>query len=239
MQPNVVRQPGIPRYLAIATELRRQIAGGTWASGERLPTIRELAARFGVTHVTAREAVKYLEGRGILACRRGSGTYVAGPLLQLQSLSLTPDLRDMASQIGIGSVEPLLPPDEVPGPHIPDGLIAAQSYKRLYRLTRVDGQPMMVTDVYLDAALYKKAAKVFDSNPALRVLMEMKDGALTRARHVMTVDLADEALAGHLNLMPYAPVAQLHLSIRDDRGLLVYSATLMFPAELVRVEFTT
>lgn len=56
--------------------LRTEIAGGTWAVGERIPTEVELCRRMGVGRNTIREAVQSLVHLGLLDRRQGSGTYV-------------------------------------------------------------------------------------------------------------------------------------------------------------------
>jgi DNA-binding FadR family transcriptional regulator len=54
------------------------ILGGHLAVGDRLPSERQLAARFGVSRPTVREALGVLEARGLVVTRKGSGTFVAG-----------------------------------------------------------------------------------------------------------------------------------------------------------------
>ena len=55
---------------SIAAELRDDILRGHYRSGERLPSERDLAERFGVHRSTVRSAVKRLEQLGIAAERR-------------------------------------------------------------------------------------------------------------------------------------------------------------------------
>lgn len=49
---------------------------GTFKVGDRLPSQRQLAEMFGVSRLVIREAVKVMEGQGILISRRGSGSYI-------------------------------------------------------------------------------------------------------------------------------------------------------------------
>lgn len=49
---------------------------GTFMPGERVPSQREMAELFGVSRTVIREAVKILEGRGIVHSKKGSGIYV-------------------------------------------------------------------------------------------------------------------------------------------------------------------
>lgn len=62
---------------AVAHELLVLLLGGHYAAGERLPSERQLAARFGVSRPTVREALSILESRGLVVTRKGSGTFVA------------------------------------------------------------------------------------------------------------------------------------------------------------------
>lgn len=64
-------------YEAIVHELLVLIRGGHLAPGDRLPSERQLAARFGVSRPTVREALGALESRGLVVTRQGSGTFVA------------------------------------------------------------------------------------------------------------------------------------------------------------------
>jgi GntR family transcriptional regulator, transcriptional repressor for pyruvate dehydrogenase complex len=64
-------------YEAVAHELLVAILGGHLAAGDRLPSERQLAARFGVSRPTVREALGALEARGLVETRVGSGTFVA------------------------------------------------------------------------------------------------------------------------------------------------------------------
>ncbi|HEX4681247.1 MAG TPA: FadR/GntR family transcriptional regulator [Gemmatimonadaceae bacterium] len=60
----------------LAGEIRASINSGDYELGERLPTIMEMARRFGVGHPTVREALKKLEAVGAIEIRHGSGVYV-------------------------------------------------------------------------------------------------------------------------------------------------------------------
>ena len=61
----------------IVAQVRAMIENGQLAPGDKLPPERELAAIFAVSRHAVREAIRTLEERGILASRRGAGTFVA------------------------------------------------------------------------------------------------------------------------------------------------------------------
>ena len=81
---------------SVAADLRRRIAQGEWANGDRLPSEHALSEHYGVSRATIRTALQDLESRGMTVTRRGVGTFVTGQaegvradLRQLESLSAT------------------------------------------------------------------------------------------------------------------------------------------------------
>ncbi len=66
-----------PRYLEIADHLRKLVASAI--PGDRLPSDAELCERFGVSRMTARQAVMVLANEQLLERKRGSGTFVSNP----------------------------------------------------------------------------------------------------------------------------------------------------------------
>jgi GntR family transcriptional repressor for pyruvate dehydrogenase complex len=65
----------------IVIQIEDAILTGRFNTGDRLPNERDLAQEFGVSRATLREALRSLEGLGMLDIRpgRAGGIYVAGP----------------------------------------------------------------------------------------------------------------------------------------------------------------
>lgn len=62
----------------IADQLRADIRAGAFSRDGRIPTERELAARFDVARNTVRRAIEDLREDGLVVCHVGRGTFVAG-----------------------------------------------------------------------------------------------------------------------------------------------------------------
>ncbi len=91
----------------VATQLRNEILRGQYRAGERLPSERDLAERFGVNRGCVREALKTLEQLGLADIRKGGARVmplreasldVLGPLLELQELP-DPELVDQLLEV--------------------------------------------------------------------------------------------------------------------------------------------
>lgn len=66
-------------YQRLAAEIQALIASGEFEAGDRLPSERALAERFGVSRTSVREAIIALELQGAVEVRGGSGIYVCAP----------------------------------------------------------------------------------------------------------------------------------------------------------------
>jgi GntR family transcriptional regulator len=67
---------GRPAYQRIADELRAAITAGSLRPGDKMPSERELARRYGTTHMTVRQAVGLLKEEGLVTTRQGLGSFV-------------------------------------------------------------------------------------------------------------------------------------------------------------------
>jgi len=82
--PRVVpfRPPARRRlHEAVAEQLRDAVLDGRFPAGSKLPPERELAAEFRVNRTSVREAIKVLEGLGLVHVRQGDGVTVR-PLVE-------------------------------------------------------------------------------------------------------------------------------------------------------------
>lgn len=73
-------------YLQIVERMEREIVAGRYPPGERLPSVRELAAEAGVNPNTMQRALADLEGRGLVAAQRTSGRIIAADGARIRAL---------------------------------------------------------------------------------------------------------------------------------------------------------
>jgi DNA-binding FadR family transcriptional regulator len=73
-------------YELVVEQVRRALYLGRFLPGDKLPPERDLASQMGVSRTTIREAVRVLEGEGLVTVRRGA----TGGLVVLGQAKLTP-----------------------------------------------------------------------------------------------------------------------------------------------------
>lgn len=85
----------VPLYIQIKELLQRRIRSGEYSVGARLPSERELAERFAVSRMTARQALRALALEGLTYSRVGKGTFVSVPKINQELRVLSSFSEDM------------------------------------------------------------------------------------------------------------------------------------------------
>jgi len=237
----VTRLGDVKLYGLVCDGLRRQIRSGALKPGDRLPSLDQLAADFGVSLITVRKAVEILEGERLLERQQGRGTFVAktGDAREWLRLSTTwsdlmqgyADTRDQMENEVLNLREDLHPTfvgrtaDEL-----------AESYVFMRRRHLVEGLAYAYTDLYLDQELYYQAPEAFKTDMVLRVLGGLEGLEIAAATQSVTIGSAQPETAGILNLIVGAPVGELLREVTSVDGRLVYHGEVVYRGDLVRID---
>jgi GntR family transcriptional regulator len=219
----------VPAHKRIRDDLVAEIESGGLSARDRLPGEVDLAARYGVTRMTVRQALNNLVNDGLLVRRRGVGTFVAENAAQRRNMSrLTGFSEDMRS--GGREVETrMLAQRIIPVPEDIAGslqLTPGTHVTHVARLRLVDGTPVIVQHSWvpydLCPALWEEPL-VDDSLYA--TLRSRYDIALRRADQRLAAVSATSELAALLELPARAPLLRVEQVTLDDRNV---------PVELAR-----
>jgi len=99
-----------------AGQIRRAIAEGQAAPGERLPPARDLAAVLGVNRNTVLRALRLLREEGVVEFRRGRGITVTGTPQAAALLAAARDLLAQARRSGYDRDDLIRLIQALPGP---------------------------------------------------------------------------------------------------------------------------
>src|ERR1700693_833096 len=97
----LVKTRARPRSVSVRDELTDRIDRGLLTAGTRLPSEPALATELGVSRATLREALRTLEGEGLVRRMWGSGTYVAQGRRVASSLDVNFGVTDAIRAAGM------------------------------------------------------------------------------------------------------------------------------------------
>jgi GntR family transcriptional regulator len=110
MRIRVETSSGMPITRQIAAQIRAQCASGAIQSGERLPSVRALAAELAVNQNTILRVYERLTAEGLLQRRHGDGTFAAdrvpGNQMRKQRELLSQQIARVVELAGTLGVEP-------------------------------------------------------------------------------------------------------------------------------------
>jgi GntR family transcriptional regulator len=152
-----LRQSSVPLWVRIERSLRQMLLSETYPIGSQLPSEPALAATFGVSRMTVRQAVQRLVSEGHLTRGRGRGTFVTRPPVRREVSTQYLD-GFFATLTGRGhQVETqVLNLRQEPADHRVASALQLTTGTHVYRLERlrfVDGEPVSIQTSYLPVLL--------------------------------------------------------------------------------------
>ena len=191
-----------PLYRQIKSLLLESLGSGEWRPGEAIPSEIELAGRFKVSQGTVRKAIDELAAENLLVRRQGKGTFVATHgerTVRFRFLRLASDTGGPSSverQVlefrrarASGELARVL------------DMKAGDPMLLIKRLLSFGGDPVVLEEVWLPAALFKglTAAALSEHKGALYNLFETQFGTrMVRAEEKLKAEVADQASAACL-----------------------------------------
>ncbi|MDP9481599.1 MAG: GntR family transcriptional regulator [Chloroflexota bacterium] len=143
----------IPLHHQVYLDLRAALDAGEWNPGDRLPTERDLASRYGCSLITVRRALSELTREQRLERTRGRGTFVLHPRIDRDfaaELSFTEEMqvRGLDPATRLIAARP-----ESAGEAVANALGLELGSPTLYleRLRLAGGEPLLLEQVHLPA----------------------------------------------------------------------------------------
>ena len=207
----------VPRYYAIEQELRGRIA--RLQPGDALPSDAMLCKEFGVSRMTARNAVQQLKLEGLVRRIPGRGTFVAprplhrrmGRLLSFSDEMRARGLAPSSRVLELGPARASSVEAEALELAAGDGLVV------VHRVRLADGVPVAIERVALPsscAAVLESDLERGSLHAALRALGRVP----AVARGTLTARLARRRDAELLEIRPRAPLLVERRVIVDAEG---------------------
>lgn len=192
----------VPVYIQIHDKIREEIEQGNWQVGDRLPSERELAIKFGVSRMTLRQAVQTLADEGILERKIGSGTYVARQKVQEKMSGTTSFTSIMLEQGRKPSSHTLSFYETKPSSSEMEKL-QLQAHETILRMERIryaDGLPICFEVASIPFSLVSNYSKAEITQSLYRTLEEKGGLQLGKAKQTVSAMTASEQIAHYLKI---------------------------------------
>ncbi|GGT12052.1 GntR family transcriptional regulator [Streptomyces tanashiensis] len=229
----------LPLWYQVSQSLRASILGRTPDASLRLPTEEQLAAHYGVSVLTMRQALKELEAEGLISRHRRRGTFIepgarrSTPRRLLGSIDaiVAQQSGERTTVLGHGT-------EPVPGelaeyfPDVPE----VMAYRRL----RSDGESGEPTNWAENAVRPELAAAIDPADlkrwPMTKVLRDVVGVRISRITDTVEARLADPETAGLLQVPLLSPILHYTGVTYDEDGRVVDVARIRYRGD--RFSFT-
>jgi GntR family transcriptional regulator len=232
-----VKSGPVPRYYQLQEIIRERIRSGEWTPGSLIPSERELCERYGISRMTARQAISGLEVEGLLYREQGKGTFVGQPVIAQQLLRLTGFTEDMAARKSkpgarVLSAE-MWPADDETAERL--CIRAGQPVYRLRRLRLADGEPLAVE---LTRVSFIGCERLLHYDLGQESLYHLLEGTfdipLLEADEELQAELATEDEPELLQVAPGTPVLRTRRVMFTRRNHPVEYATSVYRGDKYR-----
>ncbi|TYR31591.1 GntR family transcriptional regulator [Mesorhizobium microcysteis] len=225
----MLREDGTPYYVQLAAIIRRQIADDTWLVGDRLPTLKQMVASFGVSPMTVRHALAGLEKEGLISAERGRGTFVTAkpdmPPSVPYGLTRSPShpgselsFRVIASRPAEGELR-IAPEDGEPLEH----------YRYMKRIFARHGAPFIVGEYLVADSAYRAIPENLWATQLISTLLyDTKAVGLTKVRQTFRVVSSMPQEAAELDIRVHDPVVRVRRIFQNARKEVICLAQLVY-----------
>nr|WP_223185132.1 GntR family transcriptional regulator [Streptomyces sp. CBMA152] len=221
----------LPLWYQVSQSLRASILGRTPDASLRLPTEEQLAAHYGVSVLTMRQALKELEEEGLITRHRRRGTFIEPAARRGAPVRLLGSIDAIVAQ---QSGEPTTVLGHGPGPvsgelteYFPD-CASVVTYRRLRR----DGKTGEPTNWAENAVRPELAASIELSDlerwPMTKVLRDAVGVRISRITDTVEARLADPATADLLQVPLLSPILHYTGVTYDETGRVVDVARIRY-----------
>lgn len=232
---------GSPRYVEIAAELRERVLDQQLAPHTLVPSERELSEQFGVSRMTARQALTLLESEGHVYRRPPRGTFVAEPRVRFQIGSFSEE----ANRLGRDASAQLLWAKTLSGAtsgaaiaRAALGLAEGDTVHAFRRLRLMESEPLAIETTYFPADLTPGILEIEMDGSLWQLLRERYDVKLDRSEAVLESIVLDEGSCDRLGVRAASNGILLTRKTFDVSGRCVEFARDVYRADRAAFEVT-
>ena len=211
----------VPLYHQLYSSLKRGITSGEIQFGDQMPTEQQLSDALDISRITAKRAMDELAGDGLIARKRGKGSYVTYKYtpepVKAPLLGLLENLEDMGkhSLVRVISVEKVVPPEAI---RVQLNLEKSQAAIKIIR-TRFneDGNVFAFYVSWTLPELKGLTKRKIERQTRLSIIKE-NGISIAKVEQTLGAQNADEFVANLLNVANNSALLELNRQHFDEEG---------------------
>ncbi|WP_411097482.1 GntR family transcriptional regulator [Streptomyces sp. 020-2-3H-GM] len=221
----------LPLWYQVSQSLRASILGRPQGSPARLPTEEQLAAHYGVSVLTMRQALKELETEGLISRHRRRGTFIEPRARRVSPVRLLGSVDAIVAQQS-GEATTVLDHGTVPVPGDLAEFFPRRAEVACFRRLRRDGGSDEPTNWAENAVLPEIAARIdvadLERWPMTKVLRDVVGVRISRITDTVEARLADPVTAELLRVPLLSPILHYTGVTYDEDGQVVDVARIRY-----------
>jgi GntR family transcriptional regulator len=209
-----------PVYRQLTDRLMEEIEDGKLKPGDKLPSERELAERFGVSRMTARQTLSILERQGVVERRVGSGTFVSTRNIEMNLITFNSFTNSMLNK-GLTPSTKVLSKRILTKPKVASKLKVPEDEPLFFtkRLRLADGIPVSLEESYTPYRYCNGIEDEIGDNESLYQILKSNYGILlVKAEQFMRTIVPDEMESKLLKISSSTPCFLFEEIACDDKG---------------------
>src|SRR4030042_6677101 len=200
----------IPLYFQLEQIVKSKIITGEYMPGEQIPTEKELCETYGVSSITARQAILNLVNEGLLIRIQGKGTFVTEDIANTNTLQLRGSINDLITnglktqEVKVLSINRIKPPKKVSKFF---GIKEDEEVIQVKRTRNANNLPVSYIINYLPLETGVKIKEEdLQKYPMLQILRDQVGIPLSGAIQYIEAIIADYDIASALSVSITSPI---------------------------------
>ena len=226
-----------PLYRQIADRIREGIANNEYPMDTQLPTEHALAAQFGVSRPTVRQALELLSREGQLVRIKGSGTFITQPKLIHESTSFIAGYREESQKKHrILRTKVVYLKIERADSRVAGALRLSPGAQvtKLVRIRHLENihanAPVVYTSVYVPVKLFPNMAQLDFTDASFYDALNDLGQPVVHASRRLEILMPPAEVAAGLEITPFEPAAFISSQGFTQNGQIIEYSESFYPA---------
>ena len=232
-------QPGTPAHVQIERWFTDAIGHGDLAAGDRIPREQDLAATFGVSRMTLRQALSALESRGVVDRQpgRAGGTFIVEPKIDCDLTGLA-GFTDQMQRANVRARARVLSARTIGAPRAVSGALQLDRGAPVHEIVRVrsaERVPLALERSWFPAEMLTDLLEQRLTGSLYRLLGRRYRQAPHTATEVLEPISIGAEEAGHLDIAEGTAVMLIERTAFTAAGLPIEFARDLFRPDRIKI----